>query len=173
MIKRLVSLLDTLWRIQHKKAQSSYSQCNADCDSLMPKGCFYETAGFCVVTLDREHPESLITEYEQVMKQTDGPLWKHTALLADGTLLPKSGFCNSDGFVFSGDSPSVTLACIAWQNTWLCSELLITFPDRSTQTGHPKDTNKERCSRQHGDPSPPTQKCTVTPRISLAASMQS
>lgn len=54
----------------------------------MPKGRFYETAGFCVVMLDREHPESLITEYEPVMKQTDGLLWKHTVLLADGTLLP-------------------------------------------------------------------------------------
>ncbi len=172
MIKRLVSLLDTLWRIQHKKAQSSYSQCNADCNSLMPKGCFYETAGFCVVTLDREHPESLITEYEQAMKQTDGPLWKHTALLADGTLLPKSGFCNSDGFVFSGDSPSVTLACIAWQNTWLCSELLITFPDQPKQA-IPKTQTKKDAADSMETPPPPHTKCTVTPRISLAASMQS
>ncbi len=35
---------------------------------------------------------------------------------------------------FSGDSPSVTLACIAWQNAWLCSELLITFPEANRPT---------------------------------------
>lgn len=71
-----------------KEAQLRSTLCNADCNFLTPKGLFYETAGFCVVTLDREHLESLITEYEPVVKQTDGPLRKHMVLLADGTLLP-------------------------------------------------------------------------------------
>lgn len=95
------------------------------------------------------HTKILIAEYEGVVKQTGSPCentWR---------FWPTAPCCRSLDSILamawlSGDARSVTLACIAGQNAWLCSELLITLPEAST--GRSENTNKDRRSRQQGVP---------------------
>ncbi len=114
-------------------------------------------------------PKAWLQNMSQSWSRQDGPLWKHTALWP---MAP--GCCSLDSVIVMAYFTLATFPALLWHVSRgrMLGCVLNCSLHSQRQTGQPKDTNKDRRSRQHGDPPPHTHTHTHNARWLLTFLLQ-
>ncbi len=117
-----------------------------------PRDVFMRQLDFVLSHWTESIPKAWLQNMSQSWSRQDGPLWKHTALWP---MAP--GCCSLDSVIVMAYFTLATFPALLWHVSRgrMLGCVLNCSLHSQRQTGQPKDTNKDRRSRQHGDPPPP------------------